>query len=168
MEQTGKFRLIASHTLKWEGGYVWDRQDPGGETNMGISKRAYPDKDIKSLTYEEVLAIYYQDYYLPSGAALIESLPLASKHYDLCVNMGTRTATRLLQRAANGVGLTRLAEDGRPGPLTLQVVNACDPAQLLAGLIVVAKDRYRAIIQKRPTSQKYWRGWMNRLEDTLI
>ena len=33
-----------------EGGYSDDPLDPGGETNFGISKRAYPKEDIRFLT----------------------------------------------------------------------------------------------------------------------
>ena len=33
-----------------EGEYSNDPNDPGGETKWGISKRAYPNLDIKNLT----------------------------------------------------------------------------------------------------------------------
>lgn len=42
-----KFDDAVEIVLKHEGGYVNDKKDPGGETNMGISKRAYPHIDIK-------------------------------------------------------------------------------------------------------------------------
>ncbi len=41
-----------------EGGYTNDPRDPGGETNWGISKRAYPNLDIKNLAMEEAKRIY--------------------------------------------------------------------------------------------------------------
>ena len=44
------FDEIIDVVLHHEGGYVNDPKDPGGETNYGISKRAYPDVDIKNLT----------------------------------------------------------------------------------------------------------------------
>ena len=58
------FREAIEVILKHEGGYVNDPVDPGGETNMGISKRAYPDLDIKGLTKQSVREIYYKDYCL--------------------------------------------------------------------------------------------------------
>ena len=41
------FERAIDKTLAWEGGYVNDPKDPGGETKYGISKRAHPDVDIK-------------------------------------------------------------------------------------------------------------------------
>ncbi|KWT77357.1 glycosyl hydrolase 108 family protein [Candidatus Magnetominusculus xianensis] len=49
--------------LDAEGGYVNDPDDPGGETKYGISKRAYPSLDIKSLTIEDAKRLYRRDYW---------------------------------------------------------------------------------------------------------
>ena len=37
------FETAVNTTLQYEGGYVNDPNDPGGETNFGISKKAYPN-----------------------------------------------------------------------------------------------------------------------------
>ena len=58
------FSEVIEDTLSHEGGYVFDPDDLGGETNWGISKRQYPDLDIKSLTREDAIDIYYKDYWL--------------------------------------------------------------------------------------------------------
>ena len=47
-----------------EGGYVNDPIDKGGETKYGISKRSYPNLDIKNLTKEQAREIYYKDFWL--------------------------------------------------------------------------------------------------------
>ncbi|MFX6884101.1 glycosyl hydrolase 108 family protein, partial [Acinetobacter baumannii] len=44
-----------------EGGYVNNPADPGGETQWGISKRAYPNVNIRDLTREQAKAIYRRD-----------------------------------------------------------------------------------------------------------
>lgn len=44
------FQPALSKTLAHEGGYVNDPHDPGGETNMGISKRSYPNENIRGMT----------------------------------------------------------------------------------------------------------------------
>jgi lysozyme family protein len=48
-----------------EGNYVNDPHDPGGETKYGISKRAYPNEDIKNLTLERAMFLYERDYWNP-------------------------------------------------------------------------------------------------------
>ena len=70
-----------------EAGYVDDPDDPGGETKYGISKRAYPNEDIKNLTLDRAKSLYQRDYWnklgldaLPWGLALIE--------FDAAVNQG--------------------------------------------------------------------------------
>ena len=44
------YEEIIEQVLHHEGGYVNDPTDLGGETNFGITKRFYPDVDIKNLT----------------------------------------------------------------------------------------------------------------------
>lgn len=53
-----------------EGGYVNDPRDPGGETNFGISKRAYPNEDIAGMTRARATRIYHDDYWarIPADA----------------------------------------------------------------------------------------------------
>jgi lysozyme family protein len=46
------FDKALSFVLSWEGGYSNDPDDPGGETNFGISKRSYPNENIKDMTKE--------------------------------------------------------------------------------------------------------------------
>ena len=48
--------------LHHEGGYVNHPEDPGGETNLGVTKKVYEEwggtKDMKELTVEDVAPIY--------------------------------------------------------------------------------------------------------------
>ena len=97
------FDKIIEKVLEHEGGYVNDPNDLGGETNYGITKRFYPDVDIKNLTREQAKDIYKRDYWDKNR---VESLPENLWHifFDMCVNMGRGTAVKILQRAANGKG----------------------------------------------------------------
>ena len=54
------FEEIIESVLKHEGGYVNDPHDRGGETNFGITKKFYPNVDIKNLTKEQAKKIYHQ------------------------------------------------------------------------------------------------------------
>lgn len=77
-----------------EAGYVNNPADPGGETKYGISKRAHPDVDIKSLTLEGAQAIYQREYWEPLGC---DAMPWSAALlvFDCGVNEGLSVA-RLL------------------------------------------------------------------------
>ena len=61
-----KFDDIIKVVLKHEGGYVNHPKDPGGETNLGVTKRVYEEfggeKDMRDLTVEDVAPIYKKGY----------------------------------------------------------------------------------------------------------
>ena len=61
MDYPDIFNKCIKIILRNEGGYVNHPSDPGGETNMGIAKRFYPNLDIENLTEEEAIKIYYED-----------------------------------------------------------------------------------------------------------
>lgn len=98
--------------LKHEGGYVNDLRDAGGETNYGISKRAYPNVDIKKLTPALAGELYRKDYW---DAVQGDKLPpvLALCAFDCAVNQGPDYARKNLQFAL-GVKM-----DGSIGQVTL-------------------------------------------------
>jgi lysozyme family protein len=98
-----KFQTALTFTLQEEGGYSFDPQDPGGETNFGISKRSYPHLDIKNLTIDQASDIYYRDYWMAAGCYRIKSETLAAKLFDLAVNTGPRSAAKFLQHGVNVV-----------------------------------------------------------------
>lgn len=75
-------------------GYVNDPHDPGGETKYGISKKSYPKVDIKNLTLDAALDIYYRDYWFVGRT---EKFPLNLCVLDCAVNQGTKTAKQFLQ-----------------------------------------------------------------------
>ena len=85
------FTLLIGH----EGGYVSNPKDPGGETNWGISKRSYPDVNMKTLTRDGARAIYHRDFWQPMDC---DNLPpaLALVVFDTAVNSGKGRARELL------------------------------------------------------------------------
>lgn len=77
-----------------EGGYVNDPQDPGGETKYGISKRAYPNEDIKNLTLDRAKELYLRDYWDKAGCDAL-AWPCALMVFDSAVNQGVSFAKTL-------------------------------------------------------------------------
>ncbi len=51
----------------WEGTeYTKTAGDAGGGTKFGISSTSYPKLDIKNLTRDDAVKIYYYDFWLPA------------------------------------------------------------------------------------------------------
>jgi len=85
------FDRVMEFIFRWEGGYVNDPDDPGGETKFGISKRANPDVNIKDLTQDEAKELYRGRYWKPvkgSTMPFIEALTTM----DFAVHSGVQTA----------------------------------------------------------------------------
>lgn len=154
------FDSAIKFTLSWEGGYVNDPHDPGGETKYGISKRAYPNLNIKDLSLEEAKIIYRNDYWNKiQGDVLPEKLAIAA--FDFAVNSGVGAAKKILQELA-GVPV-----DGKIGPETLVAIQrkADDLGELtLAVKLIERRLRlYTNIVMKNNTQLKFFPGWINRL-----
>ena len=90
------FEVALNFVLKWEGGYVNDPRDSGGETKFGISKKAYPNLDIKNLTQQQAGEIYRSDYWEKAGCEGI-STPLNLVVFDTAVNCGVKKAGEMLK-----------------------------------------------------------------------
>jgi len=88
------FEMAIKFVLKWEGGYSFDKNDPGGETKYGISKKSYPTLDIKNLTLEKAKEIYYQNYWLKADCDKL-FFPFNIIMFDTSVNCGVSRAKKL-------------------------------------------------------------------------
>ncbi len=144
--------------LKNEGGYVHDPDDPGGETKYGITKRQYPDLDIKALTVKEAADIYHKDYWFKMNMYLIIDKDSALQIFDMGVNAGPYRAIRISQQ------ICRVDEDGIMGPVTAGAINNYD------GFVMDYKHarrvHYEFIAARRPSLRKFLKGWINRVNHT--
>ena len=150
------FKEIIEKVLHHEGGYVNDPKDLGGETKYGITKRFYPDVDIKNLTIEQATDIYKSDYWDKNK---VESLPQNLWHiyFDMCVNMGKRTAVKVLQRAAVNKGRD-IEVDGGLGPMTIGALKGVELDRVRAFRVKYYVD----LITARPEQEKFFLGWFRR------
>jgi lysozyme family protein len=150
------FNQAIEKTLVNEGGYINDPNDAGGETKYGISKRAYPNVDIKNLTTDEAKAIYKRDYWDKIKGDEMQSQKVAFELFDTAVNMGVRTASKLMQ------GCVGAHPDGIIGNKTRQLINNTDEELLLLRFKLAKIARYAYITRKRPANKKFLLGWINR------
>lgn len=149
--------------LAHEGGYVNHPNDPGGETNYGITKRSYPNVDIKNLTLAQAKEIYKRDFWNPGPYEKIENDDIATKLFDTAVNVGPKRAYRFLQKSLNLMGM-KLLEDGIIGSKTLTALNSVDSSKLLSVYRGVQSDYYKSLVAADPKLAVFLRGWLRRAE----
>jgi len=158
MSSLTTFEEIIEKVLEDEGGYVYDSDDPGGETNFGISKKAYPTTDIKNLTKDQAKTIYHQDYWRPNKCDSLSS-HLRHLYFDSCINQGAVKAVKILQNAVNSKADTVLKVDGKLGPKTLAATQNLELDRAKAYRI----KAYVHIISFNPRLNKYFYGWYKRV-----
>ena len=151
------FQEIIIEVLEHEGGYVNDPDDKGGETNFGISKRWYPDLDIKNLSKQEAINIYYTDYWVPSKAEAVNN-NLQATYFDMVINMGQHQAVLILQEAINSVKSSKIAEDGIIGKQTIGNTHKVSKKRLQAFRCLY----YSKIVMDNPSQYKFYYGWWKR------
>ena len=145
------FEASIALVLKSEGGYVNSPADPGGETNFGISKRAYPSVDIKNLTVAAASDIYRRDYW---NAIHGDELPAGLDYavLDYAVNSGVSRAVKALQTKLS------VPADGVMGPVTLAA------AQSNVSTIILTYTAARLdFLQSLSTWHSFGTGWTNRV-----
>lgn len=103
-----KFNTLLDYVFAEEGGFSNHKNDRGGRTNFGIAqisldeytrKRNLPHKDVKDITKEEAAKIYYEDYYLKSGADKQEDIRDAYILFDTAVNFHPITSKNMFKQA---------------------------------------------------------------------
>ena len=149
--------------LHHEGGYVNHPKDPGGETNLGVTKRVYEDfggtKDMKDLVREDVGPIYKKNYWdrmkcddVPAGLDLCL--------FDFGVNAGTGRSAKYLQRMIGTVA------DGGIGPNTLKALGNYIEEVGTEGAIKNFQSKPQEYYESLSTFETFGRGWTRRVDET--
>jgi len=151
--------------LKSEGGFVNHPSDPGGMTNLGVTKatwenwvsRESDEAEMRGLTPEKVEPLYKKKYF---DAVRGDELPMGLDYlmFDFAVNAGAGRAIKTLQTA---VGVT---PDGGFGPMTMAAVQAVDPVELIERFSQAKEDFYRSLT----TFATFGKGWLNRVADVKV
>ena len=153
-------KMLLSH----EGGFVNHPEDPGGITNLGVTKKVYDEwigresteQEMRDLTPDDVAPIYKKNYWdrikgdsLPSG---IDWCLM-----DWTVNSGKSRPSKAVQRA---VGAT---QDGSIGSQTIGLIMEKDPEFIINYVYGVRQDFYKGL----KTFETFGRGWTRRNKETL-
>lgn len=146
------FDAAIERVLGLEGGYVNRADDPGGETQWGISKRSYPKVDIKKLTRDGAKAIYLTDFWRKVNAEKLAD-GVAYQALDFAVHSGPQIAVRYLQRALG------VADDGHWGPVSQAAADAMSESDTLL-LLIAERQEYMTRLSNWPSDGK---GWIRRM-----
>ena len=149
--------------LHHEGGYVNHPKDPGGETNLGVTKRVYEEhggtKDMKELTVEDVAPIYKSGYWdKMKGDELPNGLDLCV--FDFGVNAGPGRAAKFLQQM---IGTT---VDGGIGPNTLAKVEEYVRENGEHETVKKYQEMRQKYYEQLSTFATFGKGWTRRVEET--
>lgn len=131
--------------------------DTGGYTKYGISSASFPLLDIKNLTREEAIDIYYEQYWKPIKC---NQLPpkIAIFLFDSAINHGKARAVTMLQMSILG-----LAKDGIIGPITLAAARKADQETLMMRFHTNRIRFYFNIAERRRNQKVFLNGWLNRV-----
>jgi len=159
------FESCLEKILKHEGGFVNHPEDPGGMTNMGITKKVYEtfldkevsEEEMRDMPKEHVAKIYRKNYWdkvkaddLPSGVDLCV--------FDWAVNSGTKRAVCALQESIGA------KVDGVMGPMTLGKVKEKENLELLEMMKEKRESFYRSLTRLFKT---FGTGWLRRNNETF-
>ncbi len=151
--------------LQSEGGFVNHPSDPGGMTNLGVTKstweswvgREVDEAEMRGLTADQVEPLYKERYF---DAVRGDELPMGLDYlmFDFAVNAGAGRAIKTLQTS---VGVT---PDGGFGPITMKAVEAVDPVELIERFSQAKENFYRSLT----TFSTFGKGWLNRVADVKV
>lgn len=157
-----------------EGGFSDHPSDPGGKTLFGVSVIYFPiqyykiysawKSGDKKLLSELLHNFYYKEFWNPKYE-LLSDKTLAIRLFDLSVNLGKKTAVRLLQTAINQCCNKNVTVDGIFGVQTLGVCNflykqlSTEEEPLYEEFIEVVERYYRT----RKNFNVFGKGWLARL-----
>lgn len=169
---------IIEGILKAEGGYVFDKDDAGGETNFGITvttaKVSGYYGNMKDLPRETAKQIYLSQYWLAPKFDQVNTLSpaVATELCDTGVNCGVSFAEKILQQALNllnrqGADYADIPEDGSIGAGTLAALAAYllkrgkeGETVLVRVLNIMQGSRYIEITKTKPTNESFFYGWI--------
>ena len=163
---SNKFSEALEVILHHEGGYVNHPKDPGGMTNMGVTKRVYEEHvrygvsehTMQNLTKEDVEPIYKKNYWdRVKGDDLPEGLDLCI--FDFAVNAGPGRAAKFIQRLVN------TTVDGGIGPNTLKCIDDHVKHYGVSTTIDQYQSERQNYYESLSTFETFGRGWTRRVDE---
>ena len=170
--------------MRWEigssnNGYVSDKDDNGGVTVFGITRKGHPNLKIwesldnlkligekrgykpTDLEMNEIIRTYRKDYYDKMNLDRVIDDRVAHFLFDYAVNSGVSRSAKAVQQI---VGVTA---DGIVGGQTINAINKTHSKSLLTALIKSRANFLNSIVVKNPSQKKFLKGWLRRCENCV-
>ena len=154
------FDTAFTKLLGHEGGYVNHPNDPGGETNWGITKAVAREfgytgsmRDLPRDTAKRIYRVKYWD------TVKADEMPDAVRYplFDAAVNSGVGQAARWLQRALG------VADDGKIGAITIAKAKQSDGVAVASAMI----GQRLQFMTDLSTWPAFGKGWARRISALL-
>lgn len=188
------FAKAVAVVLKHEGGLVDHPDDPGGITNYGISLRwamktldmnndgrqdadidgdgDVDSDDIRLMQRDDAIMLYRMYWWEKYRYWQISVQAVATKVFDMAVNMGPARAHMLVQQALAAAG-QEVKVDGILGPKTMRAI--ADASCILPAIRAEQAGFYRSLIARSTALRecgrnvndlaKFEKGWLRRAYD---
>lgn len=159
------FEACLKVTLKYEGGFVNDPNDPGGMTNLGVTQKTYSQwikhsaskAEMLGLTPEKVAPLYKAYFWdLVRGDDLPKGLDMCV--FDFDVNGGVHSVKNLQTLVGASV-------DGHIGDGTIGKLNSYIAAHGVADAITKFSDLRVQYYKTLSTFTRYGNGWVRRTNE---
>lgn len=174
------FKIAFDKTSVFEGGYVFNPNDKGGETFRGIARNFFPkwdgwtiiDKMKKSnptnfdkllmsdveLT-NSVMNFYKENFWDKIMGDLIADQSVANNMYDFAVNSGVSRAVKYAQT------IVKSTVDGQMGPHTVDAINTFGAESFVREYKKARMDFLYKIVQDNPSQKMFLAGWTSRTQN---
>ena len=166
-------QIMANHKelipkiLKWEGGFVWNKNDKGGATNSGVTLTTFRSvygrnktvNDLKKMTPEQWEYIFKTKYWDKWNGDSIDNQAIA----DFVIDWYWHSGIYGIKYPQQILGVEA---DGIVGKKTLAAINNHPfPEELFKALWERRKKQFDNIIKNNPKQKVFYKGWMNRIQD---
>lgn len=173
LSSSQRYDYALSIVLAHEGGLTENPKDPGGITNFGITqkdldechKRLKLPSSVIDLIKSDASIFYKSEYWDKYKYDSIESLHIATKIFDMAVNLGATEAHKIAQRCTETCG-KKITVDGIIGPQTINDINEICfngyEEDLMYDLQDEQKWFYQHLVEEKPELKPFLKGWLVR------
>lgn len=148
--------------LAHEGGFVNHPSDPGGMTNLGVTKKVWEEwvnrrvseNEMRKLTPKLVAPLYKARYW---DAVKADQLPSGIDYlmFDFAINAGVSRSVKTAQKVVN------VNQDGVIGNKTLAAIQSFDVNKFVNEFSEAKEDFYQSL----PTFKTFGKGWTRRVSE---